>query len=323
MEGGNAMLNQAGEVDFGCHELSLLTTNNQHQFRLYSPTNATSASCALAARMAASIAAANPSFWPETIRALMVHSARWTEQMLWHLPKKKSKQTKQEFGKLLRRYGYGVPDLRRALYSAKDALTLVAQDRIIPYGKSSARMTMNHLHLYKLPWPREALMDLGGEEVEVRITLSYFIEPNPGRSGWKDRHLYPSARLRFDLQRATESDSDFNKRINQAALADGEKKSKVDSDGHNWRFGRNLRHRGSLHSDAFTCTGAELSECGTLAVFPVNGWRKYQPSRASRPDTTVAYALVVSIETDARGVDLYTPVEQALKIPATEVMIPI
>jgi len=166
-------------------------------------------------------------------------------------------------------------------------------------------------------------MDLGGEEVEVRITLSYFIEPNPGRSGWKDRHLYPSARLRFDLQRATESDSDFNKRINQAALADGEKKSKVDSDGHNWRFGRNLRHRGSLHSDAFTCTGAELSECGTLAVFPVNGWWKYQPSRASRPDTTVAYALVVSIETDARGVDLYTPVEQALKIPAAEVMIPI
>lgn len=323
MEGGNAMLNQAGEVDFGCHELSLLTTNNQHQFRLYSPTNATSASCALAARMAASIAAANSSFWPETIRALMVHSARWTEQMLWHLPKKKSKQTKQEFGKLLRRYGYGVPDLRRAFYSAKDALTLVAQDRIIPYAKSSASMTMNHLHLYKLPWPREALMDLGGEEVEVRITLSYFIEPNPGRSGWKDRHLYPSARLRFDLQRATESDSDFNKRINQAALADGEKKSKVDSDGHNWRFGRNLRHRGSLHSDVFTCTGAELSECGTLAVFPVNGWWKYQPSRASRPDATVAYALVVSIETDARGVDLYTPVEQALKIPAAEVMIPI
>jgi hypothetical protein len=33
--------------------------------------------------------------------------------------------------------------------------------------------------------------------------------------------------------------------------------------------------------------------------------------------------LVVSIETDARGVDLYTPVEQALKIPAAEVMIPV
>lgn len=321
MEGGNAMLNQAGEVDFGCHELSLLTTNSQHQLRLFSATNATSASCALAARMAASIAAANPSFWPETIRALMVHSARWTQEMLLHLPKSKSQQTKQAFGRLLRRYGYGVPNLQRALHSAKDALTLVAQDRIIPYAKSSGNMAMNHLHLFRLPWPRETLRALDSEEVEVRITLSYFIEPNPGRSGWQDRHLYPSVRLRFDLQRATESDIDFNKRINQAALAKDEKKSKVDSDGRSWRFGKNLRYRGSLHSDVYTCTAAELSECGMLAVFPINGWWKYQPSRANRSDATVAYALVVSIETNASDVDLYTPVAQVLKIPAAEVMI--
>jgi hypothetical protein len=31
--------------------------------------------------------------------------------------------------------------------------------------------------------------------------------------------------------------------------------------------------------------------------------------------------LVVSIEADAGGIDLYTPVEQVLRIPAAEVMI--
>jgi hypothetical protein len=321
MEGGNALLNPQGEVDLGCYELGLLSTNYQFQTRLFSATNATSAACALAARMAANIAAANSSLWPETIRALMVHSARWTEQMQRHLPGKAAKRTKAEYLKLLRRYGYGVPDLQRALFSAKDALTLIAQDRLMPYAKGGSGMKMHQLHLYRLPWPRDVLLDLGSQEVELRITLSYFIEPNPGRSGWLHRHRYASSRLRFDLKRSEETEEEFEKRMNQAALSKDEKKQKAGSDSRNWRFGQQSRERGSLHSDVLLCTAAELADCNLLGVVPKSGWWKDQPRRIWGFEATVPYALIVSIETDAQNVDIWTPVSQLLQVPAAELLV--
>ena len=41
----------------------------------------TSPATALASRMAARLISAYPDYWPETIRGLMVHSARWTPAM--------------------------------------------------------------------------------------------------------------------------------------------------------------------------------------------------------------------------------------------------
>ena len=71
----------------------------------------------------------------------------------------------------------GVPALDRALHSATDALTLVVEDVIRPFDGNGR---MREMHLHALPWPTEALLELGGEKVEMRVTLSYFIEPNPG-----------------------------------------------------------------------------------------------------------------------------------------------
>jgi hypothetical protein len=49
---------------------------------------------------------------------------------------------------------------------------------------------------------------------------SDFVEPNPGRRGWRSRYNYASHGLRFDVRRATESTADFEKRINQTRLRD-------------------------------------------------------------------------------------------------------
>ena len=75
----------------------------------------------------------------------------------------------------------GVPSLERALRSANDALTLVAQATLHPFQGGR----MREMHLHRLPWPIEALGEIGGAEVRLRVTLSYFIEPNPGRRGWR------------------------------------------------------------------------------------------------------------------------------------------
>src|SRR5436190_1934394 len=81
---------------------------------------------------------------------------------------------RQAVAAALHRYGFGTPALPRALRSASDALTLVSQAVIHPYldGKTQ------EMHLHQLPWPREVLQDLGDQDVTLRVTLSYFVEPN-------------------------------------------------------------------------------------------------------------------------------------------------
>jgi hypothetical protein len=78
--------------------------------------------------MAAQLTAAYPHYWPETIRALMVHSARWTGHMYQLVAQC---ATKREKADCLRRFGYGIPDLGRAMASAIDDLALVAQNTIV------------------------------------------------------------------------------------------------------------------------------------------------------------------------------------------------
>ena len=76
---------------------------------------------------------------------------------------------------------------------------------------------MKECHFYSLPWPREALENLGEQDVTLKITLSYFIEPNPGSSASFDPYRYQSYGLRFDLKRRSETRVEFAKRLNKQA----------------------------------------------------------------------------------------------------------
>jgi hypothetical protein len=84
----------------------------------------TSAAAAQAAYMAAHIQAQYPDFWPETIRALLVHSATWPDG-LWK--QFSGDGSKTAIKRMLSICGYGVPNLERALFSASNSLTLIAQ----------------------------------------------------------------------------------------------------------------------------------------------------------------------------------------------------
>jgi hypothetical protein len=123
-EGGNVVRNGKGEVDFPCADLCLLSTHYKPSEKPFVVAYATSAATAQAARMAAIIKAQYPALWPESVRGLIVHSAEWTRAMQAHL---KGAGGKREREMLVRRYGFGVPKLARALRSANDSLTLIAQ----------------------------------------------------------------------------------------------------------------------------------------------------------------------------------------------------
>lgn len=306
-EGGNVVRNAKGEIDYPCPDLSLLSTYFKPADRSFVLSWATSAATAQAARLAARIAAEYPSYWPETLRALVVHSAEWSAQMQTHLRGASGKRAR---AKLVQRYGFGVPSSERALRSASDALTLVAQSCIRPFTEGK----MRELHFFDLPWPRDVLAELGASPVRLRITLSYFIEPNPGRRGWKNRHRYASHGLRFEVKTATESLEEFRKRLNKEALEEDEAKPATGGDSSEWFLGAQARNRGSLHSDILSCNAADLAERGVIAIYPVSGWWKDQPKR-DRSDKGARYSLVVSIETPGVQTDIWTPVAAQVGVP--------
>ncbi len=314
-EAGNVVKNAKGEVDFPCDDLNLLSTYFKPAEKSFVATWATSAAQAQAARMAALIMAEYPSLWPEAVRALIVHAAEWTPQMLTYLNSGGGKRAR---ARLVRRYGFGVPTLERALRSANDALTLIVQGTIRPFAPKPTQPNdrqMGDIHFYELPWPRETLQELGETPVRLRVTLSYFIEPNPGRRGWKKRHRYASHGLRFDLKGPTESNDEFRKRLNKKALDEDEDRPSRDSD--DWFLGETARNRGSIHSDILegpVVTAAELAERYEVAVYPVSGWWKDQPKR-DRSEKGARYALVISIETPSVDTDIWTPVAEEVGVP--------
>ena len=163
------------------------------------------------------------------------------------------------------------------------------------------------MQLHSLPWPRAELENLGETQVEMRVTLSYFIEPNPSRRGVRSRYRYESHGLRFDVKRPHESADAFRKRINLEAKDEDKETPRNNYGDPNWLIGTQTRHRGSLHSDIWRGTAADLASRGVIAVYPTAGWWKTRPA-LERYNQSARYALVVSIRAPEVDVDLYTEV---------------
>ncbi len=314
-EGGNAAKDALGCVSVP--SLSLLTTHHRPADRLFTTTNATSAATALASRLAAQVMVEYPKLWPETVRALIVHSAGWTDAMKrMFLPAVKS-PSKGDCQRLVRRCGFGVPDLGRALWSASNSLTMVVQESLQPFFKKNrgSLSTTRDMHLHNLPWPVDELEELGETQVEMRVTLSYFIEPNPSQRGDASRYRYASHGLRFDVKRPLESINAFRGRIN-AAARDEEKGAASGQGDPEWLIGTQNRHKGSLHGDIWRGSAADLASRGHIAVYPATGWWKTRP-KLKRYGRSARYALVVSIKVPEIDINLYTAVANRIDVPVT------
>ena len=313
LEGGNAARDLLSAVTMD--SLCLLTTYYRPAERIFTTTNATSAAMALAARLAARIMVVYPTLWPETVRALIVHSAEWTEAMRRTSLPTTGAATKTDYRRLVQRCGFGVPDLDRALWSVDNSLTMVVEERLHPFEREGSNQPkLRDMHLHNLPWPREALEGLGETQVEMRVTLSYFIEPNPSRRGARSRYRYESHGLRFDVKRPHETVGEFRSRINAAARDEEEGTGGGHGTDLGWLIGKQVRHRGSLHGDIWRGNAAELASRGCLAVYPAVGWWKTRQA-LERYNQAARYALIVSIRAPEVDVDLRTEVANQIGVP--------
>ncbi|MEM6931997.1 MAG: S8 family peptidase [Pseudomonadota bacterium] len=305
-EAGNRALSPDEPVMDGLPSLSVLTTGKGGVSGPLAPFWATSAATAQSARLAARLSSAYPEYWPETVRALMAHSARWTPPMLGSL---NAAENLTERKPLRRRFGYGAPDVARAMQSAESDLALVAQAYIQPFRREKGQTSFGQAHYYTLPWPRDILEGLENTPVRLRVALSYFIEPNPTSAATIDPARYRSFGLRFDLKRSRESEARFRARTSAALGAGGSGGDPNDK----WLFGPKSVSAGSLHVDVWEGPAVELAARNEICVFPVTGWWRERPS-LGMVNRKARYALVLGLESPDVDVDLYTEVEQMLNV---------
>lgn len=310
-DGGNIASNG---LDYTEHpDLSLLTTGRDVINHPFTWSNATSSATAQAAWMGAKIASLYPDAWPETIRALLVHSATWTDEMKQQFCIPDRKRTGRRT--LLKACGYGKPDLEKAIRCKENSVNLIIQGEIKPYENGK----VNEMHLHALPWPKEELRNLEDKEAELKVTLSYFIEPGPGEIGWNNKYRYPSFGLRFEVINKDESLEDFKKRINKKMREDDPKdKGQGTSGSNDWFLGSENRDVGSIHSDSKSIPAIDLCEANYLAVYPIAGWWK-ERSHLNKGESEARYSLIVSITTPEENVEflteIVTQIENVITVP--------
>jgi len=302
IEAGNRAVSPSKTDVYCVDSLALLSTGAHVDRHPLTPFRATSAATAQAARLAARLMDTFPDYWPETIRALIVHSAEWTPSMLAQLEDTPAKQDRYL---LLRRFGHGVPSFERAAASAQNHLALVSQATIQPYRRSSKGM--NECHFYSLPWPRQALEGLGDQDVKLKISLSYFVEPNPGSSASFDPSRYQSFGLRFDLKRRNETPANFAKRINKEIRENEADRPPRTVDADHWRFGTNAMSAGSLHCDEWTGPAVNLLSRQMICIRPVGGWWNNRASAEIRCQEA-RYALILSLKAAGSEIELHSPI---------------
>jgi len=123
--------------------------------------------------------------------------------------------------------------------------------------------------------------------------------------------------LRFEVKTPTETVDQFRQRINEIARAEDLGISRSRSDASKWFLGPDLRAPGSIHSDIWNGTAAELAQRGVIAIYPVIGWWR-ERHQLGKWGKLARYALVVSIKTPRIDVDVYTPVANLVR-PLVEV----
>lgn len=139
------------------------------------------------------------------------------------------------------------------------------------------------------------------EDVELRVTLSYFAEPNRYR-----RTMFYGMGLRWDMQGPQESEEAFHDRINKACrpVVDESRKRKrrFDSTGWNeWEVGPQRRGRGTVQSDRLRVRGAQLAGHKLVAVYSTVGWwdgrkdLKFKATRFSLLVTVIAPGIYEAI----------------------------
>ena len=213
-------------------------------------------------------------------RALIAQSARWKDF--------DSSLSNDECQTLLRRMGYGLPNIGRATHNDEYRVTLATMD-LMEIGDREA-------HIYTVNIPQE-LRDLGEDyNVLVEITLSYAAKPRRTRRSHKG---YLSTWLDWVCSKKNETRQAFEARIFEADKTgshDGQFPWIIHEQ-QNWGKVRDYaRPRQTLQKDWCILNASQLSDEFCIAVRGRKGWGSLFKAK---------YVLAVSFEAIDHNIELY------------------
>ena len=151
----------------------------------------------------------------------------------------------------------------------------------------------------------------------MKVTLSYFIEPNLTGKAATRPDTYRSFGLRFDMKKRGETEARFRSRISASQEKDG---TESDSEQSYWLLGPKAVQAGSLHCDLWRGYAADLALHDAIAVYPVGGWWKSHTGQRRITDKA-RYALIISISAPGQSVDLYSEITALVEAKEIEVLI--
>jgi hypothetical protein len=278
-----------GLANHGGEHLSVWTTSRKHATgELSTHTWATSPAAASAAGALAALTYRQPHLGPAALRALYVHSARWTPAMMAQFADQKDR---------LRAVGYGLPDHRRYEGADSNRPIFVHEGRLAPGQLDNQGGVTRPVQLIRVPLPEDLLTKLGETQVRLTVTLSYFVEPTESLVSRK----YAGGRLNWEVQGPAETVAQLRARVNKLARDGGTGKAS----GYSWTLGRQIRGRGSLQHDYADVAASQLPGDRIVAIYPTLGW--WERNDLTR-DREIPYALVVSVDFGDLDVDLHSAV---------------
>jgi len=230
-------------------------------------------------------------------RALIVQSARW--------PTWASRLSREEQANVLRRLGYGIPDIERATTNSDFRTTLITHDE--------QSLSPGDCHIYQVPVPSKLRSQADDFDIRIDVTLSYVAAPRRTRrtrqgylATWLD-WISSGQRERFTefRDRAVKSDA-------TAPKSPGGLGWTIESRG-NWGAIPDIRRNvGTVQKDWTVIKSNALPDDFCIAVRGHQGWSK-------DPETVARYTLAVTFEIVGQEIPIYEPLRTAVLELQTEV----
>lgn len=223
-------------------------------------------------------------------RALIVQSARWPE---WS-----TRLSAEDQANLLRRIGFGIPDIERATTNTDYRTTFITHQEQ-PLGPGDC-------HIYQVPVP--GLLRAPAEDYDIRIevTLSYAAAPRRTR---RTPQGYLATWLDWISNGRGERFSDFRDR---AVKRDADPPKSPGAIGwtiesrNNWGSIRDIRRNvGTVQKDWAIVKSNALPEDFCIAVRGHQGWSR-------DPDAVARYTLVVTFDIIGQEIPIYEPLRTAV-----------
>ena len=224
-------------------------------------------------------------------RALIVQSAQW--------PGWASQLSRDQQANILRRLGYGIPDIERATTNTEHRTTFIThKERVLGPGDC---------HIYQVPIPGE--VSRPGEDFDIRVdvTLSYAAAPRRTR---RTPRGYLATWLDWISNRKDESIEAF---LTRALKSDDDPTQEgagtlgwtIESRGNWGRLPDVRRNVGTVQKDWAVVKSNALPDDFCIAVRGHQGWSR-------DPDSVARYTLAVTFEIIGQEIPIYEPLRAAV-----------